>query len=33
AVFQYFVGQVMAKTRGKADPVAVSKLLKKALAK
>ncbi len=33
AVFQYFVGQVMKETRGKADPVAVSKLLKKALAK
>ncbi|OJI06212.1 glutaminyl-tRNA synthase (glutamine-hydrolyzing) subunit B [bacterium CG10_46_32] len=31
-VFQYFVGQVMKETRGKADPVLVSKMLKKALA-
>ncbi|MDP3995612.1 MAG: Asp-tRNA(Asn)/Glu-tRNA(Gln) amidotransferase subunit GatB [bacterium] len=33
AVFQYFVGQVMKQTKGKADPGAVSKLLKEKLSK
>jgi len=32
AVFQYFVGQVMKETRGKADPVLAAQLIKKALA-